>query len=72
MRETLVRNCHVSTEFNCSSTNANTDLREHAIFTLHSLIQHNTENQAVVDAMQPSGQWDEYAVLQDTSSPMHD
>ena len=41
-----------------------TDLREHAIFTLHCLLEDNQENQAVVDAIQPDGQWDQDGVLQ--------
>lgn len=42
------------------------DLREHAIFTLHSLLKDNLENQAVVDAIRPTGEWDESGVLKDT------
>lgn len=30
------------------------DLREHAIFTLHNLLEDNPENQKVVNAIQPS------------------
>lgn len=42
------------------------DLREHAIFTLHNLLKNNPENQAVVDSIKPSGAWDEEGVLRDT------
>lgn len=41
-------------------------LREHAIFTLHNLLQGNPANQAVVDEVKPTGQWDESGVLRDT------
>jgi ataxin-10 len=41
------------------------DLREHAIFTLHNLLEGNPENQAVVEAIKPSGKWDDNGVLQD-------
>lgn len=41
------------------------DLREHAIFTLHNLLQGNAENQAVVEAIKPSGKWDENGVWQE-------
>jgi ataxin-10 len=41
-------------------------MREHAIFTLHNLLEDNQENQAVVDAVQSERQWDENGVLQNT------
>jgi ataxin-10 len=41
------------------------DLREHAIFTLHNLLDRNPENQAVVEAIKPSGSWDDSGVLRD-------
>ncbi|KAK0202822.1 hypothetical protein DFS33DRAFT_1385184 [Desarmillaria ectypa] len=44
-----------------------TDLREHAIFTLHNLLKGNPENQAVVQEIQPTGQWDENGILKDTA-----
>lgn len=43
------------------------DLREHAIFTLHNLLDHNPENQAVVEAIKPSGKWDDSGILQETA-----
>jgi len=33
-------------------------LREHALFALSNLLQNNLENQGIVDAMKPSGEWD--------------
>ena len=33
------------------------DLREHAIFTLHSLLKDNIENQRFVDSVKPSQEW---------------
>lgn len=45
----------------------NADLREHAIFTLHNLLEGSAENQAVVDSIKPTGYWDEQGVLQDAS-----
>jgi ataxin-10 len=42
------------------------DMREHAIFTLQSLLKGNPESQAVVDAIKPTGEWDESGVLKDT------
>jgi hypothetical protein len=65
MREILVRNYYLSSAEFCHSS-IRADLREHAIFTLHCLLEDNPENQAVVDAIQPNGQWDENGVLRDT------
>lgn len=44
-----------------------TDLREHAIFALHNLLKGNPENQAIVQEIQPTGQWDGNGVLKDTA-----
>lgn len=49
-----------------SELNSCSDLREHAIFTLQCLLKGNPENQAVVDAIKPTGEWDETGVLKDT------
>ncbi|KAJ7132123.1 spinocerebellar ataxia type 10 protein domain-containing protein [Mycena epipterygia] len=51
----------------CVIDERNPYLREHAIFTLHNLLQGNPENQAVVEAIKPSGKWDDSGVLQETS-----
>ncbi|KAJ7224451.1 spinocerebellar ataxia type 10 protein domain-containing protein [Mycena pura] len=51
----------------CVVDERNPFLREHAIFALHNLLQGNPENQAVVDALQPSGKWDDNGILRDTS-----
>ncbi|KAJ7626436.1 spinocerebellar ataxia type 10 protein domain-containing protein [Mycena polygramma] len=48
----------------CVIDERNPYLREHAIFTLHNLLEGNLENQAVVEAIKPSGIWDENGVLQ--------
>ncbi|KAF7356868.1 Ataxin-10-like protein [Mycena venus] len=50
----------------CVIDERNPYLREHAIFTLHNLLQGNPENQAVVEAIKPSGKWDENGVWQET------
>lgn len=39
------------------------DLREHAIFTLHSLLKDNPENQQFVDSIKPAQEWDEDGTL---------
>lgn len=39
------------------------DLREHAIFTLHNLLQNNPENQQFVDSLKPSQEWDDAGTL---------
>lgn len=52
------------------SLNSLLDLREHAIFTLHNLLEGNPENQAVVEAIKPSGTWDDNGILQ-TSGAVH-
>jgi ataxin-10 len=59
----------VAVVFRRSYTHA--DLREHAIFTLHCLLEDNPENQAVVNAMQPNGQWGENGMLQETPRAVH-
>ncbi|KAL0580613.1 hypothetical protein V5O48_001438 [Marasmius crinis-equi] len=50
----------------CVVDERNPYLREHAIFTLHSLLKDNPANQAVVEEIRPMGQWDENGVLRDT------
>ena len=40
------------------------DLREHAIFTLHNLLEDNEENQNVVNGIQPSGRWNKGGMLE--------
>ncbi|KAG7443626.1 uncharacterized protein BT62DRAFT_934862 [Guyanagaster necrorhizus] len=50
----------------CVIDERNPYLREHAIFTLHNLLKGNPENQAIVQEIQPTGQWDENGVLKDT------
>ncbi|KAK0488904.1 spinocerebellar ataxia type 10 protein domain-containing protein [Armillaria novae-zelandiae] len=50
----------------CVIDERNPYLREHAIFTLHNLLKGNSENQAIVQEIQPTGQWDENGVLKDT------
>lgn len=42
-----------------------TDLREHAIFALRNLLDGNTENQTLVDSIQPVREADERGVLRD-------
>jgi len=49
----------------CVIDERNPYLREHAIFTLHSLLKDNVENQAVVDAIKLTSQWDENLIPQD-------
>ncbi|KAG9312925.1 hypothetical protein JVU11DRAFT_6359 [Chiua virens] len=39
------------------------DLREHAIFTLHNLLEDNEENQSAVNNIQPSERWDQDGML---------
>ncbi|KAJ7035643.1 spinocerebellar ataxia type 10 protein domain-containing protein [Mycena alexandri] len=51
----------------CVIDERNPYLREHAIFTLHNLLDHNPENQAVVEAIKPSGKWDDSGILQETA-----
>ncbi|KAJ6624949.1 spinocerebellar ataxia type 10 protein domain-containing protein [Mycena sp. CBHHK59/15] len=51
----------------CVIDERNPYLREHAIFTLHNLLKGNPENQAVVEAIKPSGEWDDNGVLRDAS-----
>ncbi|KAJ6581200.1 spinocerebellar ataxia type 10 protein domain-containing protein [Mycena capillaripes] len=54
----------------CVIDERNPYLREHAIFTLHNLLEGNPENQAVVEAIKPSGTWDDNGILQ-TSGAVH-
>ncbi|GLB41722.1 putative spinocerebellar ataxia type 10 protein domain containing protein [Lyophyllum shimeji] len=51
----------------CVIDERNPYLREHAIFTLSCLLKDNRENQAVVDAIKPSHEWDENGVLKGTT-----
>lgn len=50
----------------CVIDERNPYLREHAIFALHNLLEDNPENQAVVEAIKPTGSWDDSGVLRDT------
>jgi len=50
----------------CVVDERNPYLREHAIFTLHNLLEGNMENQTVVDSIKPTASWDEKGVLQDS------
>ncbi|KAJ3855487.1 spinocerebellar ataxia type 10 protein domain-containing protein [Lentinula lateritia] len=50
----------------CVIDERNPYLREHAIFALHNLLKDNPANQAVVEEIQPTGQWDENGELKDT------
>ncbi|KAJ7623465.1 spinocerebellar ataxia type 10 protein domain-containing protein [Roridomyces roridus] len=50
----------------CVVDERNPYLREHAIFTLHNLLEQNSENQAIVEAIKPSGTWDDNGILRDT------
>ncbi|KAF9078191.1 spinocerebellar ataxia type 10 protein domain-containing protein [Rhodocollybia butyracea] len=43
----------------CVVDERNPNLREDAIFALHSLLKDNAANQAVVEELKPMGQWDE-------------
>ncbi|TFK89174.1 hypothetical protein K466DRAFT_487334 [Polyporus arcularius HHB13444] len=52
----------------CVVDDYNPYLREHAIFALRNILDGNLENQAVVDAIQPVGRWDENKVLQEFRS----
>ncbi|KAF4593301.1 hypothetical protein EYR38_009015 [Pleurotus pulmonarius] len=49
----------------CVVDERNPYLREHAIFTLHNLLENNPENQQLVDGIKPMGTWGEDGVLQD-------
>ncbi|EGN96577.1 hypothetical protein SERLA73DRAFT_124416 [Serpula lacrymans var. lacrymans S7.3] len=49
----------------CVVDDRNPYLREHAILTLHNLLEGNAENQAVVNSIQPSAEWDENGVLRE-------
>ncbi|KAJ7493437.1 spinocerebellar ataxia type 10 protein domain-containing protein [Mycena galericulata] len=51
----------------CVIDERNPYLREHAIFTLHNLLERNPENQAIVEAVKPSGTWDDNGILRETS-----
>jgi len=50
----------------CVVDERNPYLREHAIFTLHNLLENNRENQAVVESIKPDGVWDESGTLRTT------
>ncbi|KAI0708877.1 spinocerebellar ataxia type 10 protein domain-containing protein [Cerioporus squamosus] len=52
----------------CVVDDYNPYLREHAIFALRNILDGNLENQAVVNAIQPVGRWDENKVLQEFRS----
>ncbi|SJL03760.1 uncharacterized protein ARMOST_07117 [Armillaria ostoyae] len=52
----------------CVIDERNPYLREHAIFALRNLLKGNPENQAIVQEIRPTGQWDENGVLKDTVS----
>ncbi|TBU43988.1 spinocerebellar ataxia type 10 protein domain-containing protein [Dichomitus squalens] len=52
----------------CVVDDYNPYLREHAIFALRNLLSGNPESQAVVDAIQPVGKWNEDKVLQELRS----
>ncbi|KIJ62027.1 hypothetical protein HYDPIDRAFT_30846 [Hydnomerulius pinastri MD-312] len=60
-----VRNCGgITVIMNmCVVDERNPYLREHAIFTLHNLLEGNTDNQTVVDSIQPSRTWGEDGIL---------
>jgi ataxin-10 len=47
--------------------NSPADLREHALFTLRNVLHDNAENQAIVDQIKPSANWDEEGVLRETA-----
>lgn len=66
-----VRQCGgIQTVMNlCVVDERNPYLREHAIFSLHSLLEGNPENQAVVDATQPVREADENGVLKPVRVP---
>ncbi|KAJ3720947.1 spinocerebellar ataxia type 10 protein domain-containing protein [Lentinula raphanica] len=49
----------------CVVDERNPYLREHAIFALHNLLKDNPANQALVEGLEPSAQWDKDGVLQD-------
>ncbi|THH05258.1 hypothetical protein EW145_g4929 [Phellinidium pouzarii] len=49
----------------CVTDERNPYLREYALFALRNLLRENKENQAVVDAIKPTGAWDENGVLRD-------
>lgn len=50
----------------CVVDERNPYLREHAILTLHNLLEGNTDNQAIVDSIKPAASWDEDGQLQDS------
>ncbi|KAL1747910.1 spinocerebellar ataxia type 10 protein domain-containing protein [Schizophyllum fasciatum] len=54
----------------CVVDERNPYLREHAIFTLHNLLEGNAENQALVDEIQPVREADENGVLKPVSVPL--
>ncbi|KIM82958.1 hypothetical protein PILCRDRAFT_69997 [Piloderma croceum F 1598] len=50
----------------CVVDERNPYLREHAVFTLHNLLEDNVENQAIVESIKPTSAWDENGVLQNS------
>jgi len=52
----------------CVVDERNPYLREHAIFTLHNLLQNNPENQQFVDSLKPSQEWDDAGTLKTVAS----
>jgi len=61
-----IRNCEgITVIMNmCVVDERNPYLREHAIFTLHNLLEDNEENQNVVNGIQPSGRWNKGGMLE--------
>ncbi|KAI9461490.1 spinocerebellar ataxia type 10 protein domain-containing protein [Boletus coccyginus] len=61
-----IRNCEgITVIMNmCVVDERNPYLREHAIFTLHNLLEDNEENQNVVNSIQLSERWDQGGMLQ--------
>lgn len=41
-------------------------MREHALFALRNILEKNSENQKVVQELEPMGKWDDEGMLQDT------
>ncbi|KIJ20811.1 hypothetical protein PAXINDRAFT_160284 [Paxillus involutus ATCC 200175] len=60
-----IRNCDgITVIMNmCVVDERNPYLREHAVFTLHNLLEDNEANQAVVNSIQPSGTWGEDGIF---------
>ncbi|KAF9462934.1 spinocerebellar ataxia type 10 protein domain-containing protein [Collybia nuda] len=55
----------------CVVDERNPYLREHAIFTLRNLLKDNLENQAVVEGIKPSEDWNKSEVLKYTPGTAH-